>query len=151
MPGSSDGGPLACTSLVLLRDPPPPSRQRDGQPRAQTQNAQATGGHLARLPACLPACQAQPAQAAAMMVLLAYTLAIWAIGLLGSLAPLGMASYNKIILACCNSFAAGVMLSAGACVRVCACVCVHAKSVGWPVSRAACRLAGWLAGWRVGG
>ena len=45
--------------------------------------------------------------------LLAYTQAIWLVGLAGVLAPLVMASYNKVVLTLCNSFAAGVMLSAG--------------------------------------
>lgn len=46
-------------------------------------------------------------------VLLIYTLAIWLVGLGGVLAPIVVASYNKMVLAVCNSFAAGVMLSAG--------------------------------------
>ncbi len=45
--------------------------------------------------------------------LLAYTLAIWAVGLAGVLVPLVMASYNKTVLTLLNAFAAGVMLSAG--------------------------------------
>jgi zinc transporter ZupT len=45
--------------------------------------------------------------------LLAYTVTIWLVGLAGVLAPLVMASYNKVVLTLCNSFAAGVMLSAG--------------------------------------
>jgi len=45
--------------------------------------------------------------------LLAYTLAIWLMGLAGVLIPLVMASYNTVVLTLCNSFAAGVMLSAG--------------------------------------
>lgn len=45
------------------------------------------------------------------MVLLLMTLAIWLVGMLGAFVPLLVASYNKVALAMCNSFAAGEWLS----------------------------------------
>lgn len=76
--------------------------------------------------------------------LFVYTLAIWLVGLGGVLAPLCMASYNKVVLTLCNSLAAGVMLSAGFVHllhdAVSSLAGLQTKMNGYPVSEFVCAL-----------